>query len=248
VHTPVAVIGSILVSSAAPNVLTDVGGDPDDAVLVRRCLASDLRMSERASELLFARHQKPVFELALYMLCNIHDAEDAAQVTFEKVFKNLCGYRSKGSLQAWVMGICRNHCIDRLRSPARARMSLDPFDESGLVAPAAVVDQDLSITLWMALKTLPLDEREAVIFVKLLGFTSHEAAQAIGVRASTIRSRVGRASAKLEVELRENRGSAIGPPPKPNILYELPSRVPDLPLPGAAVPPEDELARLRAAP
>ncbi len=241
-------IGLILVRSAARNVLADVGGDPDDAVLVRQCLASDQRASERAGELLVARHQKPVFELAYYMLCNVHDAEDAAQVTFEKVFNNLRGYRSKGSLQAWVMGICRNHCIDQLRSPARARSSRDPFDEAGIAAPAEAVDQDSTITLWMALKRLPLAEREALVFVRLLGFTSHEAGESIGARASTIRSRVGRAEARLKRELRESRGPGIGPPPNRNGLYELPRRAPDSCRPLAAGPPEDELVRRRAAP
>lgn len=236
-------IESNLVRSAVPPVLGDVGGDPDDVVLVRQYLGDDLQVSERASALLFERFRTPVFDLAWYMLRNRHDAEDAMQVTFEKAFNNLDSYRSTGSLKAWITRICRHHCIDQLRSPARARTSHDPLDEAEFAVRADVVDQDLSITLWTAFQKLPIDQREAVCFVRFLGFTSHEAAEAIGVRASTVRSRVGIATAKLEREVRENGGS--GPRPKPNVLYELPPRAPALR--GTAVPPDDDLARRRSA-
>lgn len=123
-------------------------------------------------------------------------------------------------------------------------MSHDPLDEAELAPQADVGDQDLWITLWMAIQKLPADQREAFYLVRFLGFTSGEAAKMIGSRASTVRSRVGNADAKLDRELRENGGA--GPRAKPNILYESPPRPPGFRR--TAILPNDELARRRLAP
>ena len=240
-------IESVLVRSAATNVLGDVGGDPDDAVLVKQCLASDRQVSERARTLLCERHYEAVLDLATYMLRNRHDAEDATQTTFLRVFGKLHKYRAKGPLQAWVMNICRNHCLDLIRR-ARAHGSPAPLDDGVLAERANAVDQDMSIDLWTAIKKLPLEEREALCFYNL-GWTSKQVAKAIGVPASTIRSRQARAFATLDRELRENVQSATAPQAsQPSRVSTTCRRVhrTDVSI-GVEVGPADDLVRRRTA-
>ena len=240
-------IESVLVRSAATNVLGDVGGDPDDAVLVKRCLASDPQVRHRANTLLYERHHKAVFDLTTYMLRNHHDAEDATQTTFFKVFKNLHRFRAKGPLKAWVMNICRNHCRDLIRR-ARAHGSPAPLDDGVLADRANAVDQDMSIDLWTAIKKLPLAEREALCFHNL-GWTSKQVAKAIRVPASTVRSRQARALATLDHELRENVQSATAPQAsQPSPVSTTRRRVhrTDVSI-GVEVGPADDLVRRRIA-
>jgi len=181
-----------------------MGGDPDDAVLVTQCLSNDKQVRERACTELFCRYDKLVYGLAYLMMNNRQDAEDAAQGTFEKVFKRLHRYRSTGPLQAWVMTTCRNHCLDLHRCGARwARRSPVSLDDLDLADRANAVDLDLAIDVQTLIKTLPRAEQEALHFY-LLGYTSREAADSKKTAPSTIRSRLSRALDKLGRELRGN--------------------------------------------
>jgi len=196
-------IRTVLVRSAATDVLRNVGGDPDDAVLVTQCLSNELQVRERARTKLVRRYDKLVYGLAYLMMKNRHDAEDAAQGTFEKVFKKLHRYRSTGPLQAWVMTTCRNHCLDLHRCGARAGRSPVSLDDLDLADRANAVDLDLAIDVQTLIKTLPRAEQEALYFY-LLGYTSREAADSKKTAPSTIRSRLSRALDKLGRELRGN--------------------------------------------
>ena len=61
----------------------------DDLSLVARVLDGD----RRCFELLVRRHERRVFRVALAVLGNIEDAEDAMQETFIKAFRHLDQFR-----------------------------------------------------------------------------------------------------------------------------------------------------------
>ena len=59
-----------------------------------------------------------------------------------------------------------------------------------------------------ALQVLPVDQREALVLVGASGLSYEEAAEVLGTRVGTVKSRVSRARARLDVLLDGGEGFA----------------------------------------
>jgi len=64
---------------------------------------------------LVEQYQRPVYNLAYRMLGNAQDAEDAAQETFLRVYKQFKRYDRRQKFAPWLLAIAAHYCIDRLR-------------------------------------------------------------------------------------------------------------------------------------
>jgi RNA polymerase sigma-70 factor (ECF subfamily) len=80
---------------------------------------------------LFIRHQKAMLLVALGLLKDLPEAEDALMDIFIKL-------KEKGlpphifSLKSWMLSVTRNHCLDRLRKKGgKTTLSLDAFMDFG---------------------------------------------------------------------------------------------------------------------
>ena len=69
--------------------------------------------------------ERPVYFLLLSILRNDTDAEDAAQETVIKVYRNLHLFRGESQFRTWVLSIARNEGLTRLRQ-AGAWLTIDP--------------------------------------------------------------------------------------------------------------------------
>ena len=62
------------------------------------------------------RHQRFVYAVAVRVLNNQQDAEDATQETFIRLWKNLKHYKAEIKLTTWLYRIVTNICLDVLKS------------------------------------------------------------------------------------------------------------------------------------
>ena len=74
---------------------------------------------------LITAYQTPVYNLAYRMLGNPSEAEEAAQETFLRVFKNLHRYDPERSFRSWLLSIASHYCIDCLRKRRLTWLSLN---------------------------------------------------------------------------------------------------------------------------
>ena len=89
-----------------------------DEDAVRRCLQGD----RRAFEELAGPHLAMARGLALRLLGNLEDAQDAVQEALLKAWRGLPGWRPAVPFGAWLMRIVFNQCLDaRRRRGTRAR-------------------------------------------------------------------------------------------------------------------------------
>ncbi|MGD0602654.1 MAG: RNA polymerase sigma factor SigM [Streptosporangiaceae bacterium] len=194
----------------------DVGEQwPTDAELLRRHVAGD---SEAFGEL-FRRHRDRLWAVALRTVCDPEEAADALQDAMVSAFRRAADFRGESAVTTWLHRIVVNASLDRLRR--RAARPAVPADEQTFEALAAqdsdpVHATDTRLDVDAALRTLPPQQRAALVVVDMLGFSVADAAVILDVSAGTVKSRCARARAKLlprVAHLRGNRspGESVSP-------------------------------------
>ncbi|HEX3616017.1 MAG TPA: RNA polymerase sigma factor [Solirubrobacteraceae bacterium] len=161
-------------------------------------LADAARKGDReAFAVLYHRFKSDVWNLAYLTMRSRHEAEDCVQETFVRALRALRRTPEISSVRAWLLTICRNVCLDRIRASRRHLVS--SLDDDVAEEPVARArDEDLHIDFYRALRELPEADRQAFILVDVLGCRSHEAASILGLDApSTLRSRLAKARRQL---------------------------------------------------
>lgn len=103
-------------------------------------------------------------------------------------------------LRMWLFGIARNVLANQQRGRRRRRALADRL-RSCFRAPVAPSPED-AVTIRAAVDDLLPDQRELVTLVHWDGFTVAEAAEVLGINASTARSRYAAAKQHLREALR----------------------------------------------
>ena len=150
--------------------------------------------------------QRKVIATAWRVLGNQDDAMDAAQEVFIKLHRYLHTFRVDQDFSAWLYRLIVNACHDtRKRRPRhlsfeeeRERGGLDTLKSPHDVEAAAMVAQDESIVA-AALETLSQKERAALVLRDLEGLSTEEVAKVLGSTATTVRSQICSARAKIKV-------------------------------------------------
>ena len=142
-----------------------------------------------------------------------HDeAEDLTQEVFDKVSRNLKGFRGKSKPSTWVYRIATHTAIDRLRSVSRKSApplseikDFQPADASILSQPPApdemVVSREMNACINEFIDALPLNYKTILILSELEGFTTRELADALDISAANAKVRLHRARAALKKAL-----------------------------------------------
>lgn len=107
----------------------------------------------QAFGLLVQKHQRLVYTLALRMLKNPEEAQEAAQDTFVKVYQCLSTFEGKSKFTTWMYRVVYNECLGRLRKTKRHfTLVEDILENSG--EPADFMD---------GLEIMQRDERSALV-------------------------------------------------------------------------------------
>jgi len=124
-------------------------------------------------------------------------AEDVTALAFERAYRKWNRFDPKrGTARGWLFGIARNAALDELRKRKRETpLTHDPaaaelIDEAG-------GDLERQVTVNAALATLPAAERELVSLKFYAGLNNKEIAEATGISASNVGTRIHRAMTKL---------------------------------------------------
>lgn len=143
---------------------------------------------------LFARYREPVFRFLRRFLRDGVAAEDLTQEAFLRAMNG--AYRANGHERAWIFQIARNLALDHLKASAR-RPSTVPFDD----VAGANGDGTLALALDAALATLGAEDREVFLLKEVAGLSYAEIAEACGLTADAVRSRLHRARLALRKQL-----------------------------------------------
>ena len=147
--------------------------------------------------------QVPVYNLCYRMLEDSGEAEDAAQETFIKVYRNMKRYDPDRKFVTWVLSIASNHCIDRLRKRRLTFLSLDKTPEiwegsdpeSG--PESTFEDRELQADVQEMLGTLNAPDRAAILLRYWYDYSYEEIADTLTLSVSAVKSRLHRARRDL---------------------------------------------------
>jgi RNA polymerase sigma-70 factor (ECF subfamily) len=151
------------------------------------------------------RFQRRVFGLALAVVHDPGAAEDIAQETFVRAWRNAGAYDARrGSVTTWLLTIARNLAIDTLRM-----RSSEPLDPALLEAKLELgggsrPDQDdvaETARVRDALGALPPEQRRALVLAVYFGRTALEISDFDNAPLGTVKTRIRAALTKLRTQL-----------------------------------------------
>ena len=150
---------------------------------------------------LYRLYSRAMYNTALRMLQNAHDAEDMLQSVFVEVFTKMDTFRYESSIGAWIKRITINKCINFLKSKKMIIQELTPgFD----AAPEPEPDREPAFsvdTIRNAVNKLPDGYRVVFSLYAFEGYDHEEIAGILGISEATSKSQYSRAKAKLRTML-----------------------------------------------
>lgn len=160
------------------------------------------RGNQEAFTQLVETFQRPVYNLCYRMLGDPDEAEDAAQETFLRVYKNIRNYDKKRPFSTWLLSIAAHLCIDQLRKRRMVLISMDatPYLDlpDGLPGPEASLNlKEDQKRVQELLKTLSPQDRAAVVMYYWYDFSYEEISDSLALTVSAIKSRLHRARLSL---------------------------------------------------
>lgn len=173
-------------------------GDPDEALLAR--VAAGEPAAVRA---LVARKLPRLLALAQRMLGESAEAEDVAQETFVKAWRQAGSWRPGGAkFDTWMHRVALNLCYDRLRRRREVTMDEPPerLDE-GPGPDRGLEAADTGKRVAAAMAALPERQREAVTLCHYQELSNIEAAQLMGVSVEALESLLSRGRRALRAAL-----------------------------------------------
>lgn len=181
-----------------------------DDELIKRLHLRD----EAALAALYDRYARPAFSLAIRLLNDQGLAEDVIQEVFITIWNRPDVYvPDRGRFLPWLLGVTHHRAIDMLRSRStdlRRRVSDDQrdlaldltADPHYLANPADHVVLGLEVeSIRLALRDLPVEQREALSLSLLSGLTHTEIAARTGQPLGTVKTRLRLGLRKLRAAL-----------------------------------------------
>ena len=183
--------------------MPDIPLDPE-IVAEARLVSDALGGSQPAFEQIVRRYQRPVISLIVRMTGDRARAEDLAQETFVKAFRNLKSFDATRRLSSWLFRIAHNTTLDALRRLKPEVIELEGLpegdprrDPAAPPAPDPLEQVALGAALNRALLSLRPDYRAAIALRYDQQLPFDEIGRILGVPEVTARTYVHRARKEL---------------------------------------------------
>ena len=164
-----------------------------------------------AIERLVQTHQRDVYRLALSILDDPDDADDATQEVFLSALRGLDSFRANASFKTWLFSITVNVCRSRLQRFKRRELlkqilqSLFHVRGDQPHPESEAIQNEADVALWRAIHTLDEKHRIPIILRYYHELPVADIAEMLGVPVGTVHSRLNHARERLRVLLKEER-------------------------------------------
>jgi RNA polymerase sigma-70 factor, ECF subfamily len=179
----------------------------DTLYLVDQCRRGDTS----AIEALVSAHHAEIYRLALSILDDPYEADEAAQDTFIAALRGMQSYRAESSLRTWLFTIAVNVCRERLRRRKSRASLLERLSHRLLRQPArstsgpeeSMMQIEEAATLHDAVQRLDQSLRLPILLRYAHDMQVTEIARILGVSRRTVHTRLKQAHLRLQAALVE---------------------------------------------
>jgi len=176
-----------------------------DSRWLEQCREGDSLAIER----LVQTYQGDVYRLALSILDDSDDADDATQEVFLSALRALDSFRGHASFKTWLFSITVNVCRNRLtRHKSRGRLqqilqNLFPKEQEQAHPEIKALQDESDAVLWRAVRTLDDKHRLPIILRYYHDLPVADIAEMLGIPSGTVHSRLNHARERLRALLKE---------------------------------------------
>lgn len=159
-------------------------------------------------ERIYLEYRQRMKAIALQLLGNDVDAEDALQDSFEKLIRVLDRIQEPvgNETAAFLTVIVKNTCRDHLRrKKVRIAYDLEEVDEQMLSDPADMMEHLNAEDLWRVIKSLPGIYCDALLLKFYFQLPDRKTAELLGLSAAGLQKRLRRAKNLLYEALEKER-------------------------------------------
>ncbi len=171
----------------------------DESTLVVRAKEGDAG----AFEALARRHQATLYRVAVRVLGDMVEAEDAVQETLVDAWRRIERFRGDAAFSTWMYRIVTNTCLGMLRG--RRPVPVDELDDRVLApdSPERSAELDAGLAaLGRAVQGLSDDLRVCWVLREMEGLGYSDIAQITGASEDAVRGRIHRARIRLAEVMR----------------------------------------------
>lgn len=151
---------------------------------------------------------------------SLEAAEDIAQISFIKAWRNLSAFRGDCSFSTWLFRITANTARDSIRTAARrSAVSLTkspdgsddgeewdvPVTSGDEIPEDSLLKKEQIIGIRRAIEALPSEQRQVVIMRDIHELSYSTIAETLGLELGTVKSRINRGRANLKALLESGK-------------------------------------------
>ncbi len=148
----------------------------------------------QAIDLIYEKYADSLFGVIQKIIPNAQDAEDVLQTSLVKIWKNGNTYdASKGRLFTWMLNICRNSALDKVKSKAtkneKSNRDIDiatNYIDSKQNANLNIETLDIK----KQVNQLPADQKALIDLMYFKGHTQAEIAEIVDIPLGTVKTKL----------------------------------------------------------
>ena len=179
----------------------------ETAQLVSRCQAGE----PAAIEDFICKYQHIVHRLALSILDDTDEVEDATQDVFIAALAGLSSFRGQSEIETWLYAITVNVCLKKLRTRKRWNHLITRVRETWLHdrntgttrLEETVLQNEVDATVWAAIQALDDKHRIPMILRYYHHLPVSKISSILGVKEGTVHSRLNKARQRLKAALHD---------------------------------------------
>lgn len=162
----------------------------DEKKLVIRASGGD----REAFAALYTRYKDDLYRYAYFKLGHSEDARDAVSACIVAAYEGIYSLRNASAFKMWIFRILYRSCCRLIEEQSDVRHRADTEELKKLPAEEDTISPELQETFGI----LNAEDKDIVLFSVIAGYNSSEIAEMTGMKASTVRSRLSRALAKMK--------------------------------------------------
>jgi len=164
-------------------------------------------LNQSAFRVIYRRHSARLYGICLAVLRSDALAQDALQEACVAIWRGAKSYSSaKGKAATWMNYLCRNRCIDMLRSRKYQSLLIDERIDQHFLPDESAPDENaqqsqVNNSVRKAISALPKEQCRLIELAYFNGLSQSEIAEATGLPLGTVKSRMRLGMDKLRQSL-----------------------------------------------